>query len=246
MNGAGSHPERIIPDETESGVVELHAVRYRFALEWCEGLDVLDAACGAGYGASILSTVARRVLGVDVSADAVAYARSHYGSEALSFEVMDVTALELPDASVDVVCSFETLEHVENPVMAVSEAARVLRRRGVLIASTPHVQVTDTSPANPFHRVEFSPRDFEALLRSRFRRVELFGQHRHQTARHRIARRLDVLGLRRRLKVARAISKRVLGTMPTGEVRSSDLSIVRGRLAGATEIVAVCTMPLES
>lgn len=235
-----THPERIVPDETEPGVVVLHAVRYEFALAYCEGADVLDAACGVGYGSAILARSARRVLGVDASADAIDYARRRYGRSNVEFAAMDVQALDLPDASFDVVCSFETLEHVDDVDAALAEAARVLRDGGTFIASTPHVEATTYSPENPHHRVELSVADFRVILEHHFARVEIYGQRRRQTGRHRFATRLDVLGLRRRLPSLRRLARPLLGTPATEHLTAADVVIERDALERATEIVAVC------
>src|SRR5213082_3394273 len=64
---AMAYPERIIPDETEPGVVALHFKRYEFALPYSAGRDVLDAGCGVGYGSALLAERARNVVGVDRS-----------------------------------------------------------------------------------------------------------------------------------------------------------------------------------
>jgi SAM-dependent methyltransferase len=236
-----AYPERIVPDATPSGIVALHLKRYDFARAYCDGSDVLDAGCGVGYGTAHLAEVAASVVGVDVSADAVAYATRRYAGPRASFRKMDVTALDLPDATFDVVCSFETLEHVPDAAAAVREAARVLRPGGVYVASTPHVERTCASPANPFHETEYSPDDFASLLRESFDHVELFGQRRLETRRHRVLRRLDVLGLRRRSALLRRASA-VTGTAPTTDVTLGDVVIERDSLDGASEVVAVCRL----
>jgi SAM-dependent methyltransferase len=238
-----SHPERIVPDETEPGVVALHAVRYEFARPWAKGADVLDAGCGVGYGAALLARDAASVVAVDLSEDTIDYARGRYAEANVSFEVMNVERLELADASFDLVCCFENIEHVDNAASAISEFARVLRDDGTLIASTPQAEKTTYEPENPHHRVEFSARDFEDLLRRHFDRVELHGQHRTQTRRHRALRRLDVLGLRRRLPVLRRLARPVTGTAATEELGAADVEIRPGDLAGASELVAVCVRP---
>jgi SAM-dependent methyltransferase len=234
-----SHPERIVPDETSAGIVALHLKRYEFAAPWCRGGEVLDAGCGVGYGSAFLGEVARRVVGVDRDEAAVAYARARYGRTNVEFLVGDVLHLDLPDASFDAVCSFETLEHVEDADRFLAEMARVLRPRGVFLVSTPRADETTTAPDNPFHRVELSRADFEALLRRFFGEVDLFGQRRLQTARHRLMQRLDVLGLRRRLPISRRAS-RLLGTPPTAAVTTDEIVIERNGLEQATELVAVC------
>ena len=234
-----TYPERIVPDETEPGIVALHLKRYEFAAPWCHGAEVLDAGCGVGYGSAFLGEVAARVVGIDRDEPAIAYARARYSRPNIEFRVADVLALDFPDASFDAVCSFETIEHLDDPEGFVAETARVLRPDGVLLLSTPRADETTTAPANPFHRVELSRSDFEALLRRFFGEVELYGQRRLQTARHRLLQRADVLGLRKRLTFLRPAS-RLLGTAPMAEVTAKGIVIERDGLDRATELVAVC------
>lgn len=234
-----SHPERIVPDEEPPGIVSAHLKRYEFARPRCAGRAVLDAACGVGYGSAYLDEVAASVLGIDVSSAAVSYARGRYSSATVTFRQMDVESLELADGSFDVVCSFETIEHVRDPERVLAEFARVLAPGGLLVVSTPHVAVTTHTPPNPHHRVEYSRADFEALLRGRFAEVEIYGQRRLQTGSHRLAQRIDVLGLRRRVAFLRR-GARLLGTAATDAMTLADLVISADESERATEIVAVC------
>jgi SAM-dependent methyltransferase len=236
-----AYPERIVPDETEPGIVALHLRRYEFALPYAQGRDVLDGACGVGYGTAFLSEHARSVVGVDLSGEAIEYARRRYARPNARFERMDLLALDLPDGAFDVVCSFETLEHLPDLDRFLDEVVRVLRPDGTLLVSTPRAEETTRSPANPFHTVELSRRDLEALLAPRFGRVELWGQRRRQTARHRWMQRLDPLGLRRRVRVHGA--SRLLGTPATADLTTADVEISRELVDRATELVAVCSDP---
>ncbi|HUP32895.1 MAG TPA: class I SAM-dependent methyltransferase, partial [Gaiellaceae bacterium] len=179
---------------------------------------------------------------VDVDPKAVAYAASRYSAPNVEFAVMDLAALALEDASFDAVCAFEAIEHVSDPEAVLGEVARVLRPDGTVVVSTPRAEVTTNRPENPYHSVEYAPADFERLLGGFFEEVVLYGQRRLQTRRHRLAQRLDVLGLRRRLRPARATAT-LLGTRPTAQATLDDVVIEQATLDRASEIVAVCSGP---
>jgi SAM-dependent methyltransferase len=234
-----SAPERILPDETEPGIVALHLKRYEFARPWCRDKDVLDAGCGVGYGTAFLAEEARHVVGVDLSGEAIEYARRRYARANVEFLAADVARLPQPDDCFDAVCAFETIEHLPEAVRFLCEVKRVLRPGGVLLVSTPSVEQTQAAPANPHHSREYSAPEFERLLRSAFSSVEMYGQRRRQTTRHRLLQRLDVLGLRRRLPFLRPAGRALTGTTPMAEVSSDEIEITK-TLEGASELVAVC------
>ena len=94
-------------------------------LKLVEGKDVLDVASGEGYGSAMLAGRARSVRGVDISQDAVGHARERYAGVAnLQYLQGSAAAIPLPDDSVDVVVSFETIEHLYEQVPARVETAR--------------------------------------------------------------------------------------------------------------------------
>jgi SAM-dependent methyltransferase len=237
-----AYPERIVPDETSPGPLAIHEKRYRFAVPYCTGKHVLDAACGVGYGSALLAETAAGVVGIDLSEEAIAYARARYARANVEFVVDDLQSPGLDDRSFDVVCSFETLEHLPDRDAFLGHVTRALRDDGLFVLSTPRAEVTTESPSNPYHFVEYSRSDFEALLHRYFEDVELFGQRRAQTRRHRALQRLDVLGLRKRLHFLRPAS-RLLGTAPMADVSLDDVLIDNADVDRATELVAVCRRP---
>ncbi|MGE3107684.1 MAG: class I SAM-dependent methyltransferase [Phycisphaerales bacterium] len=119
---------------------ELHLRRYEFAARYTPGKRVADIACGLGYGSSILVAdgAAACVHAVDICPEAIGYARSRFAHPCVEFRAADACASGLPDACVDVVTSFETIEHVAQPRTLLREFHRVLASAGTLVLSTPN------------------------------------------------------------------------------------------------------------
>jgi len=239
------YPERIIPKETEAGILAMHLKRYNFAYPHCAGKRVLDVACGVGYGSHYLAKTASEVTGVEIDPESVAYAKKHYALSNVKFFEMDATKLAFKDASFDVVCSFETIEHIPNIDGYLAEIVRVMTPEGLYIVSTPQVKTTTYKPANPFHVVEFSKADFQALLGKYFNLLDFYGQRRIQSPLHAILQKLDFLNLRTKL-VPKAIVKqaaKALGTTPIDEMSFDDLIVSKEKLEKAAEFIVICQAP---
>lgn len=173
--------ERILVGRTPLHTLSEHVQRYLFAAPHTRDCATLDVACGTGYGSAILASAgAKSVLGVDRDAESVAYARRNYaGRRGLSFAEGDALALDLPDGSLDVVVSFETLEHLPDPGRFLDEIARVLVPGGLAIVSTPNRSVYSAGlhrSLNLHHVVEYNRVEFAHELGKRFASVQLFGQ----------------------------------------------------------------------
>jgi len=174
--------ERMVPEVADQSTFWEHVYRYAFAAEFVGGKSVLDIACGEGYGAAALQKAgAARVIGVDVSELACSHVRNKYGLETRAGSAEQVP---LPDNSVDVVVSFETIEHVRNPGRFLDECVRVLAPGGRLIVSTPDKDVYTGRLAtqNPHHCSELTAEEFESAVSARFHSVHLYTQ-RPDTAR---------------------------------------------------------------
>lgn len=169
--------ERYIPEM--GGNIRLeHVHRYLLARELTAGKRVLDIACGEGYGSAMLATVATHVFGVDVALEVVAHASSKYGRPNLDFRQGSCEAIPLRENSVDVVVSFETIEHLERHDDMMREIRRVMSPDGLLIISSPDRREYSgvVGNRNQFHLRELDRDEFEQLLRSHFRYVALAGQ----------------------------------------------------------------------
>ena len=169
--------ERFAP-EVRGAIWYEHWHRYCVAQPLARGLRVLDAACGEGYGSFLLAQAARDVVGVDVSGEAVAHARSRYAAPNLRYVQGSVTALPLADASVDLVVSFETIEHLTAQAEMLAEFRRVLAPGGALLISSPNRPVySGELPAeNEYHVRELDRGELADLLAPVFPQQRWYGQ----------------------------------------------------------------------
>lgn len=107
----------------------------RHLLEVLEpGASVLDVGCGPG---TITADLARavgdgQVLGLDRSAEVVARAAATHRAPNLAFDVGDAYALDHPDGTFDVVHAHQVLQHLGDPVRALSDLRRVCRPGGIV------------------------------------------------------------------------------------------------------------------
>lgn len=97
---------------------------------------VLDVGCGAGLLTNYLAHAGLEVHGVDTSVESLAVAEQHDEGRRVRYVHGDALDLPYPDASFDVVCAMDFLEHVEAPERAIREAARVLRPNGMYFFHT--------------------------------------------------------------------------------------------------------------
>jgi SAM-dependent methyltransferase len=181
-----------------------HLVAYRFAQEQVRGQRVLDAGCGDGYGTDLLAETARRALGVDRSARTIETAARRYRRPNLAYRVCELPRLAELGERFDVVCNFQVIEHLADPVPFVRQAREVLEPGGRLIVTTPNR--LQSVVENPYHVHEYVAEELRELLLREFARVEVRGVCGDEKAmaydRQRIAQaqrilRLDPLNLRR-------------------------------------------------
>ncbi len=128
---------------------------------------------------ALLAKVAKSVVGVDISHEAVEYASQEYNTyENLKFLIGSCESLPLSDNSVDVVTSFETIEHHDKHKQMMQEIKRVLKPDGILIISSPNrLSYSDErNYSNPFHIKELYYEELVDLLKSFFSNIQIYGQ----------------------------------------------------------------------
>jgi SAM-dependent methyltransferase len=166
--------ERTLPDvPAENYWFRRHLAVYEWVAERCAGLDVVDMACGEGYGTEVLARRARRVTGVDANPEAHQHARLKYTRPGVRF-VREL--VERYDEPCDAIVFLQTIEHVEHPDMLLRHFKEVAN---TVYVSTPNLLTLAPPGAeksdNPWHLREYRADEFRALCESVFDRVEMLG-----------------------------------------------------------------------
>jgi 2-polyprenyl-3-methyl-5-hydroxy-6-metoxy-1,4-benzoquinol methylase len=177
VHGYHHSGERVCPDFPDENFLN-HVRVYEFAGQFASGRRVLDVGCGTGYGtAFFLKCGAASAQGIDLSTEAISYARRRFGRSGARFEVMDAQAMDLENESFDMVYSSENLEHLPNPDACIKEIRRTLKTGGILILGTPNAEMDVDEKGtvdNPYHVKEFTFEEVESMLRPLFRTVVIF------------------------------------------------------------------------
>ncbi|HEY3782128.1 MAG TPA: methyltransferase domain-containing protein [Fimbriimonadaceae bacterium] len=169
--------ERMVPLASDPATQMYHWQRYQFFRPWYLGVTVIDAASGEGYGTDYAATFARLATGYDISDEAVQHSVKRYPHS--KFEQADVCEVDYSLA--DLVVSFETIEHLPDPVKFLQALATC---KGRIVISTPNRKnhspgnKLEDKPHNPHHTVEWTPFEFAEIIKANFpgRQVRFLSQ----------------------------------------------------------------------
>lgn len=156
-----------------------HEDRYNFVCDSLYG-NVLDLACGIGYGSAVLSTNTniQSYLGVDISSEAIEYANYNYKTDIANFVNDSVLTIDLQEKSFDFIISFETLEHINEYQKVLNNFSKWLKDDGMLIGSVPEKNweniCDDVYGKNPYHVIRFDIDKIKESLKSHFENIVLF------------------------------------------------------------------------
>lgn len=156
-----------------------HLVRYSL-VEGDRKSVILDIGCGAGHGSYKLAKKGfKKVHGVDVSGDAIAYAKENWHLDNVEFSVGDAMSMPFKDNTFDIVTGFEVFEHLTDWRKFLSEIKRVLKPSGMVYISTPNKTLYSPGtkkPINPHHVFEMTIPEFADAVGEFFILEKMFGQ----------------------------------------------------------------------
>jgi SAM-dependent methyltransferase len=232
--------ERTLPDVPEENYwYRRHLAVYEWIAARVRGLDVIDMACGEGYGSDVLSRTAGSVLGLDANPEAHQHARLRYRREHLRFDRGLVETYGEP-GSYDAVVFLQTIEHVQDPPAVLRHFRTLLRRGAAAYISTPNLLTLAPPGAvksdNPWHIKEYRAEEFRVLLEGVFDSVEVLGVfHARKLAVHALALRFGWDRIHARLRITKPFYDWF-----TPAIATSDFALRRDGLDQALDFVAVC------
>jgi SAM-dependent methyltransferase len=232
--------ERTLPDvPSENYWFRRHLAAYEWIAGRVAGRDVVDLACGEGYGSDVLAQTAASVVGVDANPEAHEHARARYARANLRFDRALVETYGEPGAFGAVVF-LQTIEHVLAPADLMRHIRSLLSEGGVAYVSTPNVLTLAPPGAersdNPWHLREYRHDEFRALCESAFDAVELLGLfHARKLRIHELALGLGWDAIHERLGITRPFYDRF-----TPAISSDDFTLRADGLDRALDFLAVC------
>ena len=162
-----------------------YATRERYLLDFARlkpGLHVLDIGCGSGVVSREIARHGCKVVGIDVSADCIRYAKKkarEEGSQNARFLVGSIERLPFRPRTFDLIVASHVIEHVEHPRAIMEEMRSRLKPGGLLVVTTPNYKslwplaefVFDRTIAeegyslHEQHITKFDPAKIRSLLR---------------------------------------------------------------------------------
>jgi SAM-dependent methyltransferase len=226
-----------------------HEAAYLSLASRCAGATVLEAGCGEGYGADLIAGYAARVIALDYDEATTGHVARRYPR--LCTVRGNLAGLPLGSSTVDVVMSFQVIEHLWDQAGFLAECLRVLRPGGRVVLTTPN-RLTFTpdspTPLNPYHTRELSPPELDRLLRDAGFAVEsLRGLHHGRS--------LRALDERYGGSIIDAQLEVVMGSLPgqaswppalladVAGISPDDFEIHGDRLDASLDLVAVAVAP---
>jgi 2-polyprenyl-3-methyl-5-hydroxy-6-metoxy-1,4-benzoquinol methylase len=229
--------ERTLPDVPEENYwFRRHLAVYEWIEPRCAGLEVVDMACGEGYGSDVLGRSAARVTGVDANPEAHEHAKLRYSRPGVRFVRDLVDGYAKP---CDAVVFLQTIEHVQDPEAVLRHFRSMLRPGGTAYVSTPNVLTLAPPGAeksgNPWHVKEYRAEEFTELCEKCFDSVEMLGLfHARKLRVHELALRAGWDAVHARLGVTRPFYDRF-----TPAISARDFALRPGRLDRALDFLAI-------
>ena len=153
--------------------------RFNFFTKQLSGGKVLDYGCGAGEGTCFLSeSPSYDVFGLDLSIEAVKYAKQTCVNNSPEFICGDILSPGLSKESFDGIISVEVIEHIAEADSYLKNISLLLKPEGICMLTTPNSLISSPKASSlwPDHVKEYQPSELIELCSRHFGQVKLYGQ----------------------------------------------------------------------
>lgn len=132
-----------------------------------------DIGSGKGYGCFTLGRKFKSVIGIDTDKKSVEESIATYSPHNLHvhFKMSKDENFGLPERSVDMITSFQVIEHIKNADAFVSSIHKVLKPNGCALLTTPNRELrleNHEKPWNRFHVTEYKKDALKILLQKKY------------------------------------------------------------------------------
>ena len=228
--------ERILLDKETPLMIARHLSAYKFAKNYVYDKAMLDIGCGEGYGSYYLAGPAKEVMAIDYDRVVIDYAKQKYQKDNLRFCAMDVKNLDSLSNKFEIICAFQSIEHINDTAALLTNIKNLLTDDGIFICSTPNIKDASPGSAVPFskfHVKEYLMDEFKGLLEAYFKKVNMFGLKRG-----------SLLNFYRRLKKTGIFNFLPASINPVRrfyeQIDCGNFIIVKDNLDTALDLIAVC------
>lgn len=235
-----------------------HLSKYKFALKFCKGKNVLEIGCGSGYGSEYLAeNGAKLITAYDIDTAAINFAIKNTTHNNIKFIAGNVETLRVRD-KYDVGLSFEVIEHLNNPQKLLELAKKSIKKKGYFILSTPNKSFSildNGKPSNPYHVCEYYPHELKEILVKYFKSVNLYGvvldnkdtskkeKEMHKSLRWQIINYISNKRFIRKItNYLPEYPKRLISGESKLSFKTEDFQVLKDRVNDTTDIVAVCKL----
>ncbi len=166
------------PKAEEKQRMGWHLEKYRFSQQFINKHSIVaDIGCGLGFGSKLLADKSRMVYAFDINPELIGYLKEKYGSISnIEWNVFNVETDELSEEQFDLVCLYEVLEHLHNPLDSLRKIRKSLKKGAFLLLSVPNSALIDSKGSNRYHQTGFNLDSLNKLLRIIFSDIRYYSQ----------------------------------------------------------------------
>ena len=156
--------------------------RYKFAGKMLEGKkSVMEVGCNAGFKTMMFSQFVEKVVGIDFSESAIAYANANYADKNRTYICADITKIEPFAEKFEAAVSLDVIEHIpkEEETVFLEAIVKNLDKNGICIIGTPNITASayQSEETKLSHINLYSHARLKALMEKYFVNVFMFGMN---------------------------------------------------------------------